>query len=326
MARLSQLHDVADHLERGLAVRADVELSTHYSYRTERRRGRESNPRYDAPMLLTLLTPALAGEWARQPVEPKLPYDFNAYPLGRWRGRVGVFDQEVGVWDNVDVGTTAPLFLIGVPNAHAKVTAIQAPRVDASFDAGWLAYDLEKRLGVPGGELRVVPLGWTVSAVVTPKLSLHGGTGWILADARGEIGVDQLAEGLAAALGADLGDELAASLADAGGIYAGAHLSITQLRLAADYRLNRRDALVLQSNSFLLLRGTLSGGYASEGGVEVGATANIEKPLTDQLQSVITVSWQFSWEHLDLRVGLPVPTRTLPLYWVAQAFELSYRF
>ncbi len=276
---------------------------------------------------LAVLEIAAAGDWARQEVEPKLPTDFSAYTVGRNHGRLGLFDQDFGLWDNVDVGTTALAFVLGVPNAHTKIQAIQSPAFDIAVDAAWAGYDLEKNLGVPGGYLTVVPLGWTASWVASPKFSLHFGSAWLLASARGEVSLDQLGEGLAVAVGADLSKELASSLDDAGGLYAGADLTLSQFRLAADYRINRRDSVVLQSNTFLLLTGNISGGYASEDEtVEVGASAHIEKPLTDQLQGVVTLSWQFAWERWYLRVGLPVPTRTIPLLWIPQAVEFYWTF
>ena len=279
-------------------------------------------------MLLALALPvAFAGEWAKQPIDPKIPTDYSAYTLGRTHGRLGLFDQDFGLWDNLDVGTTGALFLLGVPNAHAKITAIQSETFDISVDGGWLGYNLEKNLGVPGGYLSVVPLGWTASWVASPKFSLHFGSAWLLADAQGEVSLDQLGEGLAMAIGADMSTELTEALEDGGALYAGANITITQARLAADYRLNRRDSIVFQSNTFVMLTGNLSGGYQTEDeSVRVGASAHIEKPLTDQLQGVVTVSWQFAWERWYLRVGLPIPTKTVPLLWIPQAVEFYWKF
>jgi hypothetical protein len=276
--------------------------------------------------MVVALSNALAGEWARGPIEPKLPTDYSAYTLGRNHGRVGLFDQDYGLWTNVDLGITAPLFVLGVPNLHGKIQAITSDSFDIGLDAGWYGYDLEKKLQVPGGYLSVASLGWRASWVASPPFSIHFGTGWLVASAQGEIGLDQLGSGLESAIGANLGEELAnATGASGAALYAGADVTVSQLRLAADYRINRRDSVVVQSNTFLLLTGTLSGGYDSgEEGVEVGATAHIEKPLTDQLQSVLTASWQFSWPHWYLRVGLPVPTKTIPLWWIPQAFEVSW--
>ena len=84
---------------------------------------------------------------------------------------------------------------------------------------------------------------------------------------------------------------------------------------------------MLQTTTFILLSGTVSGGYETEDETtEVGATVHFDKPLTDNLDSVITLSWQFSWPHWYLRVGLPIPTETIPLYWLPQAVEFNYQF
>jgi hypothetical protein len=274
---------------------------------------------------MLFVSTAIASDWSTQPIEPKIPTGFSAYTLGRNHARIGLFDQDYGLWDNVDVGTTGAAWIIGLANVHGKVTAVQSKSFDIAFSAAWNGYSLEK-LGIPGGRIDVIPLGFTASWVASPPFSLHFGGAWLLADARGEFGLDTLGEGLATAIGVDMSEELDSALGDAGALYAGANLTLSQAHLAADYRINRRDAVVVQVNSFLLLSGSISGGYATEDdSVQVGASAHITKPLTDQLQSVITASWQFSWPRWYLRIGVPVPTKTIPLLWVPQAVEFSYR-
>ncbi len=275
---------------------------------------------------LLLLPAALAGEWAREPIDPKVPSDYSAYTLGFKHVRVGLFDDDVGVWSNVDVGTTPILFVLGVPNAHAKIGAVQSKVLDIAVTGAWHGYSLEK-MGVDGGYLNVIPLGLTSSWSISRHLSIHAGASWLLADIKGQVGLDEIAGGLATAIGVDLSEELDSQLSEDGALYAGANVMLTQAHLGADWRFNRRDALVLQTNTFLYLSGTISGGYATEDdSLQAGATVHLKKPLTDQLQSVITVSWQFSWKHWYLRVGLPVPTKTIPLLWIPQAFELNYVF
>lgn len=277
--------------------------------------------------MLLLALAAWAGDWAQEPIEPELPTEFSAYTLGLGHGRIGLYNQDVGVWHNVDVGTTVALFVLGVPNAHVKIDAVQSNPLHLALNLGWHGYNLEKSLDVPGGYLTVVPFGLVASVKTGTRFSLHTGASWLIVHASGDLGLDDLGEGIANAIGVDLSEELEHGLADSGALYAGADLSLFQVQLGGDFRINRRDALVLQTNTFVYLDGTVSGGYETEdASTEVGATLHVHKPLTDQLQSVITLSWQFDWKHWYLRVGIPVPTKTIPLLWIGQAFEFNYQF
>ena len=85
-------------------------------------------------MLALMLAGVLyAGDWADQAAEPKVLTDVTAYTAGKKTWSVGLFNQEYGLLHNVSVGTRAPLFALGVANAHAKVTAVQTPKFDAAI-------------------------------------------------------------------------------------------------------------------------------------------------------------------------------------------------
>ena len=68
-------------------------------------------------------------------------------------------------------------------------------------------------------------------------------------------GFAALGTALAAGLGLDLSQELSGWLEGAGSVYGGAHVSVSQLRLGCDIRLNRRDSIVFLMRRYMVLRG-----------------------------------------------------------------------
>jgi len=261
-------------------------------------------------VLMGMVGLAMAGEWSQQPIAPKALPDGTAYTLGTQTWRLGLVKQQVGVLDNVDIGTRAPLWVLGLPNGHAKITAIQTQRVDASIDGEVITTGLD-RFGVPGGRLTLYPVGWTASWMISNRFSLHGGTGWAMGSVEGELTAAQLADAIGSSSGADLGDVFVDSLGDTR-LYGGANVTLFQTRLQAEVRLNRRDSIVLRSTNWLYVNALVAataGKEIGENGTEVdaGASARVRVPLTDSLQALTTLSWQFQWRRASLRVGIPLP-------------------
>jgi hypothetical protein len=279
-------------------------------------------------LLLLLATTSLAGDWSSQPVEPRARPTNTAYTIGKRHWQIGLVDQDFGLFDNVQVGTTVPLWLFLVPNGHAKVTAIQTRKLDVALDGGAYWSDLQ-RFGVPGGDLLVTPIGWTASWIVHPNLSVHGGTGWTIARADGKLTAVQMAEGIQQVTGANVRKELVGALGD-GGLYAGANLTLFQTRLSADLRFNRRDSLILTSNTYVWMSGLVAAGIeANDIGkgntgtdLQVGGSARLRLPLNKSIPTSTTLSWQFDWRRLNLRVGLPLPPTNYFAYF--QAFDLYW--
>lgn len=278
--------------------------------------------------LVVCISPAVAGDWKDQEVEPKLLTDVTAYTVGKRRWHLGLYEQSYGLFDNVQVGTSAALWPFGLPNLQAKITAIQTPKFDAAFDVTVIGYNLEA-LGVPGGSARLTPLSWTASWMLDPQLSLHFGQGWWLARLDGAVGTDTIAEAMSNMIGVDLADDLEAVLSSEGGLYAGANLTLTEGHISADLRINRRDSLVWTSSWFVALSGLVAAGVESVGedatSVEPGASVRFSVPLKERLQAMTTLSYQLSYERFHLRLGIPYGSsnlkwfalpRALQVYWV----------
>lgn len=277
-------------------------------------------------MITVALAPlALGGEWSEQEIDPKARPTGTAYTIGRYDWKLGLVEQDFGLFENAQVGTVAALWALGVANGHAKVDAIRTKSLDIAVDGGVYAASLEG-LGVPNGRITVTPVGLLASGVVSKRLGVHGGVAWTIARADGRLTATDLADGIASVTGADVTKELKDVLGKDGGVYAGANLTLYQTRFSADWRFNRRDSLVLTSNTYVWLSGLVAAGVAADdvgsAEVEVGASARVKVPLTESVPTLTTLSWQFSWRRTHLRVGVPLPLTNTFAY--LQAFDLYW--
>lgn len=276
---------------------------------------------------------AAGQRWVDLPIQPKVRTDGTAWTVGKGHVRLGLFKQTWGVLDNADLSTNAALWILGLPNASAEITAIRTRYLDLGVRAGATWLDLERLCDIPQGKATLVPVGFTGSALLGKRASLHLGGTWNILDASGEYTTEQLAQGIATATGVSLDPALLDVLQDiddSSDIYAGAHVVLTQSHLDADVHINRRDSLVLRTTTFLLLQGSIQGGYRTESGddssvtAEIGPSARLTVPLQDQLSVLSSISYQASFERLQVRVGLPLVQGGLWIAALPQAFSLSW--
>ncbi len=270
----------------------------------------------------------------RQPPEPKALVDHTAHTLGRGRVRLGLVTQAWGVLDNVDLQTRSALFLVGVPNLSTKITAIQTRPLDLALRGGGWFVDLSRVDTAGDLKLRLLPVGWTGSLTLSDRVSIHLGTTWDILHAEGAFTVEELATGLATTTGTDLDPlvlDVVSEIDGEGELVAAADLVLTRHQLCGELRLNRRDSLILALDAATALRGTLRAGYrveaAESGGTtaEIGTAARLDVPLQDAVSALGSLSWQFSWEHTHLRLGIPLPLggntwlalpQAISLHWV----------
>jgi len=197
---------------------------------------------------------AWAGEWAHQEIDPKANVHWTAYTIGKRNWEIGLVNQDYGLLDNLQVGTTLALWPLGAPNVHGKVTAIRSRKFDVALESGYTWTGLA-RFGVPDGSVHMVPIDAIASWEVSRRFSIHLGWGWTLVGAKGELQSKQIADGIDALTGFDLGPTLNKALGDQGGLYGGANLTLYRQRLGLEYRFNRRDSLVFSDTTFVSLRG-----------------------------------------------------------------------
>lgn len=278
-------------------------------------------------LLLALVSTSLAGTWSKKEIDPKVLTDVTAYTIEKKQWQIGVFDQDYGLLRNVSIGTTLPFYVVGMVNAHAKVTAIQTPKFDAALEAAWYRASLAI-IDLPTGTMTITPVGWKGSWLVRRKWSLHFGHNWTMIAIRGDLPASKIVEAVSEGSGADIEAALLDTLDEKGvSTYAGARLTLLQFNTAFDYRLNRRDSIVLANASYVSLHGLIAAGIATgeEGGKtsETGISQEISTPLKN-VPSTPTLSWQWSWRRAHLRAGIPLSKSANVLFWIPQAFELYW--
>ena len=72
---------------------------------------------------------ASGGEWSGQDIDPKARPSGTAYTIGRYDWKLGLVEQDFGLFENAQIGTVAALWALQVANGHAKVDAIRTKRL-----------------------------------------------------------------------------------------------------------------------------------------------------------------------------------------------------
>lgn len=270
--------------------------------------------------------------WRDQPIDPKGNEEGTAHTLGKGKVSLGLVRQAWGPLDNVELSTVAAADLIGFPNVGVKVTAIQTPAVDIAGRVGatWLNLPMVTAADELKGSL--VPVGWTGTWTTTEHLSLSLGGTWNILSLRGTFTTAQMAEGLATATGTEIDPALLDVLKDVdedSDVFAATQVVLSQGHLGLDWRLNRRDTLLLRTTSFTRLSGTVQGGYSVTEGesgttAEIGPSARLVVPLQDQISLLATLSWEWQWRRLHLRVGVPLPIGSSWVFALPEAFSLHW--
>lgn len=271
---------------------------------------------------------------------PQNPYgstDFTAYTLEWGEGRVGLFNLDYGILPRTQVGTN-PLFdVVGIYNLRAKINTSREGRLDSALLAGFYyvpvadtVADVDEALGLgllddgdaetlAGAEINVAELGAMGSLRLADPWSLHVGLLYSRVMATGSIDFLSLPAVLIPGIGDALtGFGLEVSRLDG---------ELVQARVATDIRFNRRDSLVLQAQAPIYARArgvadaTLQDGQSVDD-VDFLVTWGEFIPVEDAYR--VSLSWQFSWKHVDLRMG--VGASPLTGSWALQAFQLAWRF
>jgi hypothetical protein len=260
------------------------------------------------------------------------------------QGRIGMTH---GIAPRVQIGTAPGLDLLGLPNLNAKANVMR----EGPFDGAVLGeyyfvpinsvlrrYSDVLGLGEEGqslgdqelytAQLSFLSLGAMGSLQVAKPWSLHVGVTYGRVSGKGQFNFADLPSiVIPGVLNEDLGGEAQ--------LVTGIALETAQLRLATDIRFNRRDSLVLQYRGTFHARARAGAAFGEE-----NLFANPDNPLEGEnielivayggfvplsFQYTASIAWQFSWKRVDARVGFGI-SQPLPWLWIAQPFELSYRF
>ncbi|MES2644095.1 MAG: hypothetical protein V4850_31705 [Myxococcota bacterium] len=249
--------------------------------------------------------------WASLPPNPRGQTDFTAYTLDWGEVRVGIGNVGIALFPGVQLSTQPVLDAVRMPNLALKLNLLQlGDSFDGAVNAslGHMRTDTMNAL--------YVTAGGTVSVIVTPAWSLHGGAQWTYAAAIGapdlSVTADAVEPYYAGNLPSDaslqyLSDKLAYEV----------RVEAVTLRAATDFRINRRDSIILQGQAVLWAWSRYPN-YAERFVSEESGFV----PITDTYTA--SLAWQFSWRNVDLRVGGGISS--VPGAWLLNTVDLAWRF
>lgn len=244
------------------------------------------------------------------PANPRQQIDFTAYTLEFGEVKLGIASMTVGLLPHVQVGTSVPLDVLGIPNVHGKVHVTESGPWDI---AALGQYYVLPRQDFSG---RYIGAGGIVSIQPVEPWSIHLGGTWNSWNVAGEIQLDNLSQLLWFLDESAYGDaNHADSILD---------VTTVSVRAATDVRFNRRDSIVLQGEAIVYSTVNTSDELFVPTflGLEEALERDGAVPITEA--GVASIAWQFAWEHYELRLGWGISS--VPGAWLLQSTELSYRF
>lgn len=282
----------------------------------------------------------------RFPQDPYAYTDYTAYTLDWGETRIGPLAIQSGILPRIHVGTVPLLDIVGLPNVQGKANIVREGPLDGSVQVAYLAVPITKlvdrysgQLGLPDGQtdagqaiftarLGFLALGGTTSLQIVKPWSIHVGADYLQASARGQWTLDQL-PGVVVPDGMAFGEEGNTSIAT------GVAVEGVQMRFATDLRFNRRDSIVFQYRSLVYANaragaalkdpGFLGGGDMPFSNTDLRVNVAWGGMLPLDTQYALSLAYQFSWKHVDLRFGIGA-SAPVPGLWLNQAFVLTYRF
>ncbi|MDP2308064.1 MAG: hypothetical protein Q8P18_18720 [Pseudomonadota bacterium] len=248
--------------------------------------------------------------WASLPPNPRGQTDFTAYTLDWGEVRVGIGSVGIALFPGVQLSTQPLLDAVRMPNVALKMDLLQlGDRFDGAVNGslGHMRTDTLNAL--------YVTAGGTASVIVTPAWSLHGGAQWTYAAAIGEPDLAATAEVVEPLVGNLPSDASLQYLSER--LAYEVRIEAVTLRAATDFRINRRDSIILQGQA-VLWAWTRYPNYAERFVSEESGFV----PITDTYTA--SLAWQFSWRNVDLRVGGGISS--VPGAWLLNTVDLAWRF
>lgn len=248
--------------------------------------------------------------WASLPPNPRGQTDFTAYTLDWGEVRVGIGNIGIALFPGVQLSTQPLLDAVRMPNLALKLDLLQlGDRFDGAVN-GSLGH-----MRTPTLNAVYVTAGGTASLIVTPAWSLHAGGQWTYAAAIGEPDLTATADVVEPLVGNLPSDASLQYLSDR--LAYEVRIEAVTLRAATDFRINRRDSIILQGQA-VLWAWTRYPNYAERFVAEDSGFV----PITDTYTA--SLAWQFSWRNVDLRVGGGISS--VPGAWLLNTVDLAWRF
>jgi len=251
---------------------------------------------------------------------PYAEIDYTAYTLEFGEVKLGVASLWIGVLPRVQLGTSPVLDAVGIYNVNGKFNALRAGPAEFSV--------LGRYHVLPLGAFKAsyVGAGAMSSVRVADPVSLHFGGIWGSVRAAGIPSSPPTF--LKSLVNQEDIDRLAES-AENLGVEPEVRGDAFFLRFAADYRLNRRDSILFQFQTIATGSITTTLGAEADEYVALLFPSASDAALGDGQQFlpqetyVATLSWQFAWQQLGLRLGGGWSADSIS--WLLQGNDLNYR-
>ncbi len=270
---------------------------------------------------------------------PQYPYaqtDFTAYSLEFGEFKIGLASITAGVLPRVQVGTIPSFWLLGIPNVNGKFNALRLGPLDIAVTANGGRLNVGEGFMVSRAEAGVL-----TSLILSDPLSVHAGASYGTIKMLGEPDLSQLSFLIdpLQRFNLDTYYDFLKEQLDSNEVSFDLDSRTLSARVAADYRFNRRDSLILQGSAVVARQ--VDWGYTlTSDGVETRYDEPLDPDVLPEVLGIqefftegerpisasynVSASWQWAWRHIDLRLGLG--WSAIQPNWLLQAVELDYRF
>ena len=232
---------------------------------------------------------------------PYLHVDFTSYCLEWGEFQLGLNTLKAGVLPRTQLGTSIPMWALGLQNVDAKINLFRYGAFDLALDANWLS--------LPTADFRMSFLGsgLSTSIRVMEPWTIHLGSQYMSFGAQGLPDLDSINPFILQMSGVDADgyrDELAAD-----NVGFDIQTSLVTLKFATDIRFNRRDSLILQAQGIIWHRIDSSSNLNES--QQVPKFLNADEIFALQSEGfsdisksyVVSLAHQWSWNHSYLRLG-----------------------
>ena len=233
---------------------------------------------------------------------PYLHVDFTSYCLEWGEFQVGLNTLKAGILPRTQVGTSIPMWIIGLQNFDAKVNLLRIGAFDFAIEGNYLSLPTTSsfRMSLMGG-------GLSTSVRIIEPWTIHLGSQYMNFSAKGLPDLSKINPLIIQMSGVDADSYRAKLEADKVGFDINA--SALSLGFASDFRMNRRDSWILQAQG-IIWHSIDSSSNVSDSD-KIPQFLNVDqifalqsKGLSDITKSyVVSIAHQWSWEHSYLRLG-----------------------
>jgi hypothetical protein len=242
--------------------------------------------------------------------------DYTAYTLEMGELKVGIAAVSLGIAPRTQLGTVPLLNALGVYNGSIKVNPVRVGPWDLSLSG------THHRLPMGDFVGSYSSVGAQTSLAIHSKWSIHAGATYTHAKAAGIPDFSKLSPMLTSLTRGELSD-LTINDEWFDGETPSIKGEVVSVRVATDFRFNRRDSIILQASAIVWARTEAELPF-------IPPVLNLDKalqhdgkvPIKDTY--VASLAYQASWKQVDFRVG--VGLSAVPYAWLMQSMELSYRF